>query len=121
MFSIFDLSTCSLATKCENQHQYHHVENLSKILNVENPNPMIIKDLKFYFASEWNPTAIGEFRRIWLTTPVCESTLPDDVENFQKKEVGENTVIYYKTFGDKARRVAEETCRSEGLVIYRVA
>ena len=82
---------------------------------------MIIKNLKFYFASEWNPNAIGEFRRIWLTTPVCESTLPNDVEKFFQKDVGENTVIYYKTFGDKSRIVAEETCRSEGLVIYRVA
>ena len=102
-----------------NQRQYNHVENLSEILNVENPNPIVIKDLKFYFASEWNPTAIGEFRRVWLTTPVCESTLPDDVGNFRKREVGYwNTVIYWKSFGGQSRIVAEETCKSKGLVIY---
>ena len=81
---------------------------------------MVIKDLKFYFASEWNPTAIGEFRRVWLTTPVCESTLPDDVGNFGKREVGDNTVIYWKSFGGQSRIVAEETCKSKGMVIYTV-
>ena len=93
-----------------------------KILNEENPNPMVIKDLKFFFADEWQPTAIGKFRRVWLTTPVCESTLPDIVVNnkFNKKVIeAQNTIIYWASQGGQSIETAGQTCKSKGLVIMR--
>ena len=93
--------------------------NIFKILNVENPNPKVIKDLKFFFAEEWNPTATGEFRRVWLTTPDCESSLPDVVvnENYKKEDVGNNTFIYWKSNAGQSIETASQTCKSKGLVI----
>ena len=91
-----------------------------KILNVENPNPKVIKDLKFYFAEEWNPTATGEFRRVWLTTPVCEANLPDIVvnNNFSKKVIDDkNTIIYWNSQGGQSIETAGQTCKSKGLDI----
>ena len=86
---------------------------------MENLKPMVIKDLKFYFATEYDSTAIGGFRKVWLTTPDCESRLPEAVinENYIKTEVvGYNTFIYHKRYGGKNRETADQWCRDKGLV-----
>ena len=93
-----DCSICILAI-------FEYYFEKIKILNEENPNPMVIKDLKFYFADPWQPTAIGEFRRVWLTTPVCDSSLLDIVvnENFAKEVIEDrNTIIYWKSQGGQS-------------------
>ena len=86
---------------------------------MENPNPEVMKDLKFYLAAEGGDTALGEFRRVWLTTPDCESRLPEAVinENYIKTEVvGYNTFIYHKNYGGKNKVTADQLCRDKGLV-----
>ena len=108
---------CNICTSAPSEYYFEKI----KILNEENSNPMVIKDLKFYLADPWNPTALGEFRRVWLTTPVCESSLLETVvnENFPKKVIEDrNTIIYWKSQGGgKSIETARQTCKSKGLVI----
>ena len=76
--------------------------------------------MKFYLPDPWNPTPIGEFRRVSLTTPDCEASLPDAIiseGDFAKNIIeSQNTFIYSKKYTVMTKTDAEQFCKDKGTV-----